>query len=396
MTRNFFPELGGASERFRRYIPGLQARNVLLKVVCTTRNPDLPRGKCVEEGIEIYREFISDPNPLFADSTLNRKTLQLILNDSEKFDVVQFFGLHPSSIPFLRQLKRSRTKILQVITIIGLRHQENQGFWLKRFARKIKRRLTESFCEKIVVSSQTMAEERLQEGAVPAQIQIISNGVDLHRFSIASLEQKQERRKELGIPQDAIAVLYLGVLTPRKRVDLIIAAFLKTKAENPKAILFLVGPVDRPTMQNQEEAALQSTYYNKLLSLAGQELNRSIFFSGETKSPEAWFQAVDVFTFASVNEGLGNVLLEAMACGVPVVTTDFIGRAQELGQPTKDYLLTEETAEALSRSLSRVCSEPQLRQSLATSALAHVRQHHDLQKTLDQYADLYHRLANRD
>lgn len=395
ITRNYYPELGGASERFRRYLPGLTSRNVSVGVVCTTRNPDLPHGAQHEMGIHVYREYLASPTPLLADLTLIQRAIQLTQKNGREHSchAVQFYGLRPEILPYLRQLKRQKVKIIQVGTIVTPDAPESKASVAKRLVKRVKNRYLESFCEKIIVSSQVMGRDRIKLGAVPSQIQVISNGVDLSRFSPPSEEQKQHLRAQFGIPKGTLAILYLGVLTPRKRIDWIIQAFHQVKAQVPHARLYLVGPVERPTMHNLAEAAQQNSYHAQLIQLAGAELDRSIFFTGETHVPQNWFKAADLFTFASEHEGLGNVLLEAMACGVPVLTTEFVGRADELGRPGKDYLLADETPTALAAGLAQACLDENLRTSLAASALAHVREHHDLEKTLNQYAELYRSMA---
>lgn len=390
--RNFYPELGGGSERFRRYLPGLRARGINVSVVCTTRDSALPCGSLVEEGLPIHRHYLPYPTPSLSDLTLAQGALGMSKSTSafEAPKAVQFHGLRSSMLPSLWRLKRRGVRILQVVTILAAGEEKTVPVSARRWAGQMLSRLTERMCSKIVVSSAVMGDDRLRLGATRRQIQVISNGVDLRRFSPVSMESKAELRARLGIAQNAHALLYMGVMTPRKRVDWLIQAFHQMRASNPMARLYLVGPVLRPTMQDMREASFQTQFQQELLALAGDQLNRTIFFMDETQEPESWFRAADVFAFASLNEGLGNVLLEAMACGLPVLTTPFIGRAAELGIPGTDYLLTAETIESLGAGMNRLANEPDLGRQLSRAALNHVQVHHDLEKTLDAYAALYH------
>ncbi len=128
---------------------------------------------------------------------------------------------------------------------------------------------------------------------------LIPNGADTSRFCLGS-----KQREQFGLPPDSLVVLMVSALIPSKRVGLGIEAV----SQIPGAHLVVAG--DGPLRQEIDEAASRL--------LPGR-------FSRITLSPEqmpALYQSADVFLHLSKQEAFGNVYVEAMACGLPVVAHD--------------------------------------------------------------------------
>lgn len=148
--------------------------------------------------------------------------------------------------------------------------------------------------------------ERMRELGMPAgKLHMFRNGVDVHRFR--PLPQAQMHR-ELGI-DGAPLLLSVGNLVPLKGHDLCIDALAELRASHPQARLLIVGKgPERERLQSQARA---------------HGLADAVTFVGPVPNEELarWYSAADVLLLASSREGWPNVLLEAMACGTPVVAT---------------------------------------------------------------------------
>jgi glycosyltransferase involved in cell wall biosynthesis len=175
------------------------------------------------------------------------------------------------------------------------------------------------------------------------KVTVIPNGVDAEKFRPVP---RSAARAELGLPVDKRILLSVGGLVPRKGFDLLIKALrgVMDRAGADDLYLVIVG---------------EGAERKKLETLAADVgLSKSVRFAGSVahKDLHLWYSAADVFCLASSREGWPNVVLEAMACGTPVVATNVWG-TPEIIRSDRVGLLTERTeaaiADAISRSLEK-------------------------------------------
>ena len=147
---------------------------------------------------------------------------------------------------------------------------------------------------------------RMRDLAIdPARLHLMRNGVDAQRFQPRPAAQV---RSELGLAGSPV-LLTVGNLHEHKGQRLVLEAFAQLLGSHPQARLVLVGDGPDAPLLRARAAALQ---------VAGQ-----VHFAGQVPQAELarWYSAADVLVLASSREGWPNVLLEAMACGTPVVAT---------------------------------------------------------------------------
>jgi teichuronic acid biosynthesis glycosyltransferase TuaC len=175
-----------------------------------------------------------------------------------------------------------------------------------------------SRCSKLIAVSDSLKVDvcdRLK--IIPTKTSVIGNGVDLTKFY---REDKTEARARINIPLDAPVIIGVGTLVELKGFHRIIAQLPKLKETFPNLKFLIVGG---GSTQGNMRPALE-----ELVKTLG--LENSVVFCGPQK-PEnlRWYlSAADAFVSATSYEGWANVLLEAMACGLPVVTTRVGGNPQ--------------------------------------------------------------------
>jgi glycosyltransferase involved in cell wall biosynthesis len=118
-----------------------------------------------------------------------------------------------------------------------------------------------------------------------------------------------------------------------------------------------------------------------------------VHFVGLADDVESYLNGSDLFVLPSQREGMPNSVIEAMACGTPVVITPFLGLSDDLGTAGKQYLLAGFDAHSLAATIATVLEDPSLRDSLSKQGRAWIETTMDLQDSLDRYANLYHELA---
>lgn len=231
------------------------------------------------------------------------KKLDIIIAE-RSISVVHSSGLSADTVN-----KYLRSKVLKVTTIRS--HKDDLGE-KKNFL--IKKIIQYKFLSNIksldvpVACSYSLRKDILKE--IGLECECVQNGVDIDHFVPVVKKEKKTIREHLELPSDKLIYLTVGVLYRRKQTKNLAKAFLSASIHN--AVLVIVG-------DGEEYAEL------KLIA----KDNHSIILTGKKKDPYLYYQCADIFVSASQNEGLPNSVLEAMACGIPVILSD-IGPHKEI------------------------------------------------------------------
>lgn len=166
----------------------------------------------------------------------------------------------------------------------------------------VAQRLALRWSRRVVTFSDFMADLVAAEGVPRGRIVVQPPGVDRDRFAPMDAVERRAAREALGLPRDARLALSLGRFVPEKGVDLAIDA-AAALAERWTLVVVGDGP-ERATIERH---------------LAGLPANVRVLVRPRTSEPERYLHAVDAFVLSSRYEPFGQVLLEAVASGVPVV-----------------------------------------------------------------------------
>lgn len=170
--------------------------------------------------------------------------------------------------------------------------------------------------------SESLRQVALQLGVPPERAIVVGNGVDLSRFY--PLPQA-EARAALGLPAQGPVLVSVGGLCERKGFHRVLACLPRLRQRHPGLTYLVVGGPSA-------EGDLTQQLRQQVRELA---LESCVVFAGP-QPPDAlrqWLSAADIFVLATRNEGWANVFLEAMACGLPVVTTRVGGNAEVVNAP---------------------------------------------------------------
>ena len=174
------------------------------------------------------------------------------------------------------------------------------------------------------------------------KVAVIPNGVDSEKFSPMS---KVEARRCVGLP-DGPVLLSVGHLTANKGFDLLVRALkmLHQHGEHDLSLVIIGEGGFRPAL----EQLIASLRLSSRVRLVGAVPHQAL-------SP--WYNAADLFCLVSAREGWPNVILEALACGTPVVATA-VGGIPEVLRSEKVGLLTERSMEKIAESITRALRRP--------------------------------------
>lgn len=208
------------------------------------------------------------------------------------------------------------------------------------------------FADRIVAISDGVRKYLVRELKLPVgKIVLIYNPVDIQK--IRQLSQEHVDDPWLSDPNKQI-VLWVGRIAAIKGLRYLILAFERV-LEQVDARLIIVG-----------EGSEQKTIENLVIQKGLQEKVR---FAGFQGNPYRYMSRSSVFAFPSLSEGFGMVLVEAMACGLPVVSANCIAGPSEILQNGRcGILVPPGDADALAEGIVRVLTSPQLRQTLTQAA----------------------------
>ncbi|MBE2237069.1 MAG: glycosyltransferase family 4 protein [Caldilineaceae bacterium] len=206
----------------------------------------------------------------------------------------------------------------------------------------------------IAVSHQTAADLQHYFGTPAHQIAVIHNGVSA-RFTPRTEEAMQAFRRRKHLPDRYL--LYLGTLEPRKNLERLVRAFARWR----RACAPAEGAVKLVV------AGAQGWCYTEIFhTVETLGMTEQVLFPGFIPGDELpdWYAAAEVFVYPSLFEGFGLPVLEAMACGTPVVCSRAPGVSEVAGEAALTFPPYDE--DALATALHLVVGQPEVRDMLST------------------------------
>ena len=202
--------------------------------------------------------------------------------------------------------RRTRVVIREVSTLNSQVGTGWRGIVLRRLAADAFRR-----ADAIICQSEFMRDDLSRSLGLPADLmRIVPNPVDFARIAEWSRE-----RNPFGQAGTGPHVLAVGRLVRAKGFDRLLHAFPALRARRPAAQLWIVG--DGPERESLEHLALE-------LGIAS-----AVHFAGMQQNPYCWMRHADLMAVSSRREGMPNAVLEAIACGCPLVVLDHPGGTRE-------------------------------------------------------------------
>lgn len=189
----------------------------------------------------------------------------------------------------------------------GVSHKSLLFRWFLRFRNTVLKK-----AEAFSAISPEIASEWTSNRVPLNKIHQIPNGVDTARFAPVNAEQKSFLREKLNLPQAAIIAIYTGRLVSYKGLPLLLKVWDEIRCRQENGILLLAGTGGLDI--HNCEAQLHD-YVNS----AG--LKENVLFLGSIQNIPEYLQAADLFVFPTENDAFPSSLIEAMACGLPIVTT---------------------------------------------------------------------------
>ena len=317
-------------------------------------------------------------------------TMQLLLRRFRQYDVVLVSGFNvlPIIAVCVCALTRRRCVVrvespLELADVVGKESLAKMGLTqASKLVRAVAavRRWAALRVDRYIAISTEIREALLRFGIPPERIVQIPNGINTHRFAPVDEPTKQALRLRLGLPPNALVVTYTGRLAVSKGVLMLAEIWRHVAPAYPNAHLAIVGT---------GLGSIDACDAELAQCIAEERLQGRVTLAGNVDNVHEWLCASDAFVFPSDSEGFGLSILEAMAVGLPVVTTR-VGVIADLAAAAPAVLaVPPRDPNAFESALRELLDDPQLQQHLGARAKRAVEDGYSMDSVARQYLRLF-------
>ena len=243
---------------------------------------------------------------------------------------------------------------------------------------------------RIICNSWAVAERFYGLPRREQKVRVIHNGVNLNRFSVGETSKatRQTKRAEWGW-EDKPVVGLVSNWHPRKRPAYFLRLAARLKHEMPEARFVIVGG----------EFSDDGTEAGEGLKREAERLGLKawprgpLVWTGFVWDVEAYLQAMDVMVHVTRREACSRAILEAMACGVPVVAMREGGNPELIEEGISGHLVDPHDLEGLTRRVAGLLRDPARRQRMGRQARQRVRRHFDVRNQAKRTETVYNELV---
>ncbi len=229
-------------------------------------------------------------------------------------------------------------------------------------------------CDRIITLYQGNKTLEVEYGAKAERIMVVSNGIEVKRFKKARRRRCMEDSRMIGL---------VGRVNSVKDVKTFIQVMAIVKKEYQEVGAWIIGPTD-----DQPEYYEECT---KLLNMLG--LNDTITFTGKAEVLD-YYNKMDVLVLTSIKEAMPLVVMEAMACGIPVVTTD-TGACTELVYGIDDgigpagIVIRIRDVQSIAAATVKILKDVELANHFGENGIKRIEQLYREDLVIRQYSDIY-------
>lgn len=348
----YFPRVNGVSTSIRTFRGALQQQGVETTLVAPAYPQQPETGDAVIRVGARYLPF--DPEDRLMRYRLLRQTLRRL--DPDSYDLIHIqtpFAAHYAGVAVGRRYAKP---LVSTYHTLFAEYIHCYAPWLPGgVGRKLAQRLSRRQCNAVdmVIAPSAVMHDTLRDYGVASRIEVVPTGLPLRHFRYGD---GRAFRRQHGIAADRPVALYVGRVAHEKNLPLLLQMMQLLQQRHPELLLVIAG--EGPAL-----AGLQR-------QVARLGLQQRVMFVGYLDRRHGLvdcYHAADLFVFPSVTETQGLVLLEAMACGKPVVAVPAMGAA-EIVLSGKGALPVEPNPAAFANAVSRLLGMPGIRQQIAVQA----------------------------
>ena len=207
----------------------------------------------------------------------------------------------------------------------------------------------------------------------PEKIRVIYNGIDPGPFQDPP---RTNIRRIFGIPQDQFLVGFVGLLDERKGVSTLVRAFGNLLDAYPETHLLLAGEGRMESSLREQSKSFQT----------------HVTFAGFRDDIPEIMKSIDALVLPSLWEGFGIVLIEAMAAGKPVITTQVSNMPEIVTHEQEGFLVPINDSDALQKNIAKLIDDPELQERMGKNGRETVNQRFTIDRMIDEIESYFNDL----
>ena len=361
----FYPQMSGAEKQCLELSKRLLKENIEVSLL-TQKIGNYPEYQEIE-GIRIYRKIKTINLGFLWGVSYILSTLYFLLKNRKRYDIIHCHSLylHTFAAVVFKYLFCRDTIVISKISCTGNYgdFERIEKIFLSNFLLRVTRRI-----DRVIPVSKDGIEELLAHNFSLEKICLIPNGVDGKRFQ--PLDKNSAGQN----------ITFIGRMDKQKGVEYLIDAFCQVAKDHPVAKLTLVG--DGPIKRELEEQ----------VGRCG--LSEKVNFTGFVEDIREYYYHTDILVLPSLAEGMSNVLLEGMACALPIITTAIGGNVDLIDDNETGLLIPPKNAAALKEAIMTLLNNKVFCEKLGRNARKRVEEIYCLDKIIGKYKKLYHKLKS--
>jgi L-malate glycosyltransferase len=360
-------DVGGTERQFIHVANGLDRSRFDVKIACfrragpllATLRPEMPIHRYpVEQGFH-------HPRSILSQLRLARDVRKA------KIEIVHTYGWYPNIFGIPAGWLAARPILIASVRDAG-------AYLTPSKIRAL--RLTCALADCVLANSGAGRDWLLAQGVKQQKIEVIRNGVKLPER--AGKRGTGGIRQEFGIPAEVPVCACIGRVVSGKGIDVYLHAARVLTQQNPNVRFLLIGA-----------HSFETNYKFEMEELARElRLDGRFIFTGERHNVDEILHDIDIVVHPSLTEGLSNVVLEAMAAGLPVVATSVGGNPELVQDGRTGLLVPPQNAAALAHAIAFLVDHPEIARQFGEAGRQRIVQEFSISGMLRQTEELYLRL----
>lgn len=372
---DYWPRFSGHALHLRRRLPRLRSHGIEPWVL-TRWYPGLSRLELVD-GVRVVRAGRRGGSQI-AHALREAALVAAMVRYRGAYDVAVLGSVHLAGILGGAAIERlARRPVVRELSLVGSDDPAT--------VRAASRGLAALYGQaSAFVPASPALESTCMKAGWQERTRLIPFGVDADEFRPPTCaEEKHSLRSMLGLPPEATIWVSVGSVIPRKGTRLLVEAFCRVCARRDDVRLVIAGPQPDAVYLDSVVQVIKSGGVGERISLRGRV----------EQIPEL-LRAADGFVLTSENEGLPNVLLEALATGLPVAATDIPGIVSAvLTQGVDGVIARPGDVNGLAEAVASMCEEPARRAALGVRGRELILAKYSLDREVAAHAALYREMA---